>query len=191
MHSHHSWVRCRLAAEFCRSALATWGLPRAAPLLQDFDLAGARGLTRALYILHTRWSAARPVPIEEFKRIYLEKRIDDQLAYYDRQVDRAYPLYRRLAATFSITTVLRAGQHGVLCAPPHAAPRHTGVDLGNNRRVPADRAAGSGGRGDLDHFDQRPAAPSSALPGYAGPARGPVVRRLPPAGPGTASSASC
>jgi hypothetical protein len=106
MHSHHSWVRCRLAAEFCRSALATWGLPRAAPLLQDFDLTGARGLTRALYILHTRSSAARPVPIEEFKQIYLEKRIDDQLAYYDRQVNRAQPLYRRLAAAFSIGTVL-------------------------------------------------------------------------------------
>jgi len=106
MHSHHSWVRCRLAAEFCRSALATWGLPRAAPLLQDFDLTGARGLTRALYILHTRASASRSVPIEEFKQIYLAKRIDDQLAYYDRQVNRALPLYRRLAATFSIATVL-------------------------------------------------------------------------------------
>jgi hypothetical protein len=106
MHSHHNWVRCRLAAEFCRSALATWGLPRAAPLLQDLDLAGARGITRALYVLHTRSSAARPVPIEDFKRIYLEKRIDDQLAYYDRQVDRALPPYRRLAAGFSITTLL-------------------------------------------------------------------------------------
>ena len=106
MHSHHSWVRCRLAAEFCRSALATWGLPRAAPLLQDLDLAGVRGLTRSLYILHTRSSATRPVPIEEFKRIYLEKRVDDQLAYYDRQVNRALPLYRRLAAGFSIATVL-------------------------------------------------------------------------------------
>jgi hypothetical protein len=105
MHSHHSWVRCRLAAEFCRSALATWGLPRAAPLLQDLDLAGARGLTRALYVLHTRSSATRPVPIEEFKRIYLAQRIDDQLAYYDRQVGRALPLYRRLAAGFSIATI--------------------------------------------------------------------------------------
>ena len=106
MHSHHSWVRCRLAAEFCRSALATWGLPRAAPLLRHLDLAGARGLTRALYILHTRSSALRPVPIEEFKRIYLEKRIDDQLAYYDRQVNRAVPLFRRLTAGFSVATVL-------------------------------------------------------------------------------------
>jgi hypothetical protein len=106
LHSHHSWVRCRLAAEFCRSALATWGLPRAAPLLQDLDLAGARGLTRSLYVLHTRSSATRPVPIEEFKRIYLAKRIEDQLAYYDRQVNRALPLYRRLATAFSVATIL-------------------------------------------------------------------------------------
>ena len=106
LHSHHSWVRCRLAAEFCRSALATWGLPRAAPLLQDLNLAGARGLTRALYILHTRSSAKRPVPIEEFKRIYLAKRIDDQIAYYDRQVNRALPLFTRLSAGFWIATLL-------------------------------------------------------------------------------------
>ena len=106
LHSHHSWVRCRLAAEFCRSALATWGLPRAAPLLQDLDLVGTRGLTRALYILHSRSSAAKPVAIEDFKQIYLAKRIDDQLAYYARQVHRAEPLFRRLTAAFWIATVL-------------------------------------------------------------------------------------
>jgi hypothetical protein len=106
LHSRHSWVRCRLAAEFCRSALATWGLPRAAPLLQDLDLAGTRGLTRALYVLHMRSSATRPIPIEEFKRIYLAKRIDDQLAYYDRQLNRAEPVFKRLKAGFWIATVL-------------------------------------------------------------------------------------
>jgi hypothetical protein len=106
LHSHHSWVRCRLAAEFCRSALATWGLPRAAPLLRDLDLAGVRGLTRSLYVLHVRSSALRPVPLEEFKRLYLEKRIEDQLAYYDRQAGRAAPLFRRLTAAFSIATIL-------------------------------------------------------------------------------------
>jgi len=106
LHSHHSWVRCRLAAEFCRSALATWGLPRAAPLLRDLDLTGVRGLTRSLYILHTRSSARRPVPMDEFKRIYLAKRIDDQIAYYERQVARAVPLFRRLTAAFSVATVL-------------------------------------------------------------------------------------
>jgi hypothetical protein len=98
LHSHHSWVRCRLAAEFCRSALATWGLPRAAPLLQDLDLVGTRGLTRALYILHSRSSAMQPVAIEDFKQIYLAKRIDDQLAYYARQVQRAEPRFTRSRA---------------------------------------------------------------------------------------------
>ena len=104
-HSHHSWVRCRLAAEFCRSALATWGLPRAAPLFQDLGLPGVRGLTRSLHILHSRSSAARPVSMDEFKRIYLEKRIDDQLNYYVRQEGRALPLFKRLKAGFWVATI--------------------------------------------------------------------------------------
>jgi hypothetical protein len=98
-------VRCRLAAEFCRSALATWGLPRAAPLLQDLDVTGARRLVRALYVLHTRSSATRSLPIDEFKRIYLAKRIDDQLAYFERQINRAFPAYRRFMAGFWIATI--------------------------------------------------------------------------------------
>ncbi len=105
-HSHHSWVRCRLAAEFCRSALATWGLPRAAPLFQDLDLPGVRGLTRSLHILHSRSSAVRPVAMDEFKRIYLDQRIDDQLAYYQRQEGRALPLFGRLKLGFWIATIL-------------------------------------------------------------------------------------
>ncbi len=105
-HHHHSWVRCRLAAEFCRSALATWGLPRAAPLFQDLDLPGVRGLTRALHVLHSRSANAQPVAMDEFKRTYLEKRIDDQLAYYQRQENRALPLHGRLKAGFWIATVL-------------------------------------------------------------------------------------
>jgi hypothetical protein len=114
-HSHHSWVRCRLAAEFCRSALATWGLPRAAPLFQDLDLPGVRGLTRSLHILHSRSSAARPVPMDEFKRIYLEKRIDDQLGYYEKQEGRALPLFSRLKTGFWIATIL-----AIICTAAYA-----------------------------------------------------------------------
>lgn len=108
-HSHHSWVRSRLAAEFCRSALATWGLPRAAPLFQDLDLPGVQGLTRSLHILHSRSANEQPVSMDEFKRIYLEKRIDDQLAYYKRQEGRALPLFRRLKLGFWIATILALG----------------------------------------------------------------------------------
>jgi hypothetical protein len=106
MHSERSWVKCRLAAEFCRSALATWGLPRATNLLQDLDLPVVHHLARSLRILHGRMAAANAVPIEEFHRTYREMRIDDQLAYYRRQEQRALPLLRRLRWVFWFATVL-------------------------------------------------------------------------------------
>ncbi len=104
-HSDHSWVRCRLAAEFCRSALATWGLPRATPLFSELNLPGVRGLGRSLHILHSREVRARPVSMEEFKGIYLAQRVQDQLGYYRRQEERALPLFKRLKAGFWIATM--------------------------------------------------------------------------------------
>lgn len=114
-HLHHNWVRCRLAAEFCRSALATWGLPRATPLFHDIDLTGMRELTRTLHILHSRDARARSVTLEEFRTIYLRERIDDQLAYYRRQESRAWPLLKRLRLGFGIATVL-----AIVCTAAYA-----------------------------------------------------------------------
>ena len=105
-HSHHHWVRCRLASEFCRSALATWGLPRAAPLFEDLDLPAVHALTRSLHILHSRSAATRLIGMDEFRRTYVERRIDDQLAYYRRQEARALPLFVRLKIGFWIATIL-------------------------------------------------------------------------------------
>ena len=105
-HSHSNWVRCRLAAEFCRSALATWGLPRAAPLFQNLTVPMIRGLTRSLHILHLRSHATRPIAMSDFKQIYIAQRLDDQLAYYQRQELRALPLFARLNAGFWIATIL-------------------------------------------------------------------------------------
>jgi hypothetical protein len=105
-HSNSSWVRCRLAAEFCRSAIATWGLPQAAPLFQDLNLPVVRSLTRSLHILHSRSSASDPIPMSEFKQHYIAQRIDDQIAYYERQENRAVPQFKRLKLGFWITTIL-------------------------------------------------------------------------------------
>lgn len=106
MHSERSWVKCRLAAEYCRSALATWGLPRATNLLQDLDLPVVHDLARSLRIMHSRSASTNPVAIEDFQRIYREKRIDDQLGYYRRQEQRALPMLRRLRQAFWIATAL-------------------------------------------------------------------------------------
>ncbi len=103
--AHHHWVRCRLAAEFCRSALATWGLPRAAPIFADLDLPGLRMLTRSLQVLHRRTARAQAVPMEDFKRLYLEHRIGDQLSYYERRLAKALPQLVWLRAGFWIATL--------------------------------------------------------------------------------------
>lgn len=105
-HSNHNWVRCRLAAEFCRSELAIWGLPRDAPLFEEVDIPGLRGLSRALHIMHSRSVRDHPVTLEEFKRIYLERRIDDQASYYRRQEAKALPVFTKLKGGFWIATVL-------------------------------------------------------------------------------------
>lgn len=108
-HSLKSWVHCRLAAELCRSALATWGLPRSATLYDDLDLPHTRAITRSLQILHRRGAAVQTVPMEEFRRRYLAQRIDDQLGYYRRQEARALPLFARLKLGFWIATILALG----------------------------------------------------------------------------------
>jgi hypothetical protein len=104
--AHHHWVRSRLAAEFCRSALATWGLPRAAPLFAELDLPGLRQLTRSLQVLHRRTVGVNPVALGDFKECYLRVRVDDQLGYYSRKLAQAEPLLGRLRTGFWIATTL-------------------------------------------------------------------------------------
>jgi hypothetical protein len=135
MHSESSWVKCRLAAEFCRSALATWGLPRATNLLQDLDLPVFHHLARSLRILHARSAAENPVSLADFQRIYREMRIEDQLAYYRKQEGRSLPMLRRLRRLFWVATVLAmvsvAGYAVTLTLGVHVQPwlQHTVFDF--------------------------------------------------------------
>src|SRR5580658_5743799 len=123
-HSHHNWVRCRLAAEFCRSLLATWGLPRASPLFEDLDLPEIRGLSRSLHVLHSRSSNTQPVSIDEFKDIYLDKRVDDQLAYFRRQEARALPMFNRFKLGFWIATIV-----ALICTLAYAVCHTAGIEV--------------------------------------------------------------
>ena len=103
--AHHHWVRCRLAAEFCRSALATWGLPRGVLLFGELDLPGLRLLARALDVLHRRAAGAESVSMDEFKRLYIAHRIDDQLNYYESHLAKALPQLVWLRAGFWCSTL--------------------------------------------------------------------------------------
>ncbi|MBL9209297.1 MAG: hypothetical protein JNL92_02460 [Opitutaceae bacterium] len=106
-HRHqHDWVRSRLAAEITRSALATWGMPRAVRLFDDFDWAGLEPLRRSLDVLQRRSVRTRPAAFDEFKQRYLRERLDGQLAYFARQDARAVPQLGRLRAGFTISSLL-------------------------------------------------------------------------------------
>jgi hypothetical protein len=104
--NRHDWVRSRLAAEITRSALATWRLPRALRLFDDFDWAGLEPLRRSLDILQRRAAKSQPEAFDEFKQRYLAERIDGQLAYFIRQEARAVPLLARLRAGFVTVSTL-------------------------------------------------------------------------------------
>ncbi|MDO8542340.1 MAG: hypothetical protein Q7S40_18020 [Opitutaceae bacterium] len=102
----HDWMRFRLAAEITRSALATWGLPRALRLFDDFDWAGLEPLRRSLDVLQRRSARARPVEFDEFKQRYLNGRIRGQLVYFTHQEARAIPWLKRLRGGFYVVSVL-------------------------------------------------------------------------------------
>ena len=114
-HKRHDWVRCRLAAEIARSALATWGLPSAARLFEHMDWSGLAPLRRSLDVLHRRSARQQPETFEGFKERYLRERIDGQLAYFVRNEQRSAPLLRRLRAGFMATSVL-----AILCTAAYA-----------------------------------------------------------------------
>ncbi len=102
----HDWVRCRLAAEITRSALATWGLPRADRLFGDFDWAGLEPLRRSLDVLQRRAAKSHSANFDVFKQRYLSERIDGQLAYFARQQSKAKPSLDRLRSAFFISSTL-------------------------------------------------------------------------------------
>jgi hypothetical protein len=89
--TQHHWTRCRLSAEITRSALAIWGLPRATRLFTDFDWSGLAPRRRSREVLPRRPSRAPPPDFDTFKQGYLTSRIDDQLAYFNRQEAKAIP----------------------------------------------------------------------------------------------------
>lgn len=113
--AQRNWVRCRLAAEICRAALATWGMPRRTALFEDLDLPDSRQLIRSLHMLHRRGAPERRANLDTFRQQYRVERLEDQLRYYRHRLDRAEPLLQRLRFGFASATVL-----AILCLAAYA-----------------------------------------------------------------------
>lgn len=120
--AQRNWVRCRLAAEICRAALATWGMPRRSALFEDLDLPGERMLLRSLHVLHRRGAPERRANLDTFRQHYRRERLEDQLRYFRERTARAVPLLRRLRAGFAASTLL-----AIACMAAYALHRTLGL----------------------------------------------------------------
>jgi hypothetical protein len=95
--SHRQWIRNRIAAEICRSSLATWDLEDVAAPVWFNQLNGFGRLVRSVRLLRLSDKAKPEVNLDDWRRNYLSNRIDQQLAYVDRR-------RRRLTAALLIFT---------------------------------------------------------------------------------------
>jgi hypothetical protein len=103
-HAHHEWMRTRISAEMCRSALATWILPDPEIAFPKTRVPGFEQLQRTIRLERLADRAPRP-DLERTRDTYLEHRLRDQARYFSRQLAKAAPRHRLLKTTASACTV--------------------------------------------------------------------------------------
>lgn len=96
-HAHRDWIRCRVAAEICRSSLATWNLRHVAAPVWFMQLGDFRRLAKSIRLLQMRAGNQPEMDLAECKSEYLTSRVDDQIEYFRRRS-------RRLATALFIFT---------------------------------------------------------------------------------------
>jgi hypothetical protein len=109
--AHHHWMNMRLGAEICRSYQALWPLRRRGARLLSVASVGEQG--NLIRSLRMAWYLDRSAeqPLEQARDLYIQNRVRDQKAYFQRKygpaVDRAK--YLRWAATTCTVAALATG----------------------------------------------------------------------------------
>ena len=104
--SHHHWIRCRLAAEICRSFITTWHIPGVFTPVALHDFPHLKGLLRVLRYRKELAEHNRAYGFDSVKDCYLQDRVENQRQYYRLQELRAAPLLRWLHSLFWLGTIL-------------------------------------------------------------------------------------
>jgi len=103
-HAHHEWMRTRISAEMCRSALATWILPNPELSFPKTRVPGFEQLQRTIRLERLADHASRPT-LEQTREIYLEQRVRDQARYFSIQYATAAPRHRLMRTAASVCTI--------------------------------------------------------------------------------------
>ena len=102
--AHHRWLRHRISAEVCRSALSAWGLRDGMRYLDEIHVPELTGLFRSIRILAVRSRVHGEATLAQFKANYLAIRVENQAGYYLKRERQASRLLKRLKVGFWVTT---------------------------------------------------------------------------------------
>ncbi|HTX40817.1 MAG TPA: hypothetical protein VMD25_03225 [Acidobacteriaceae bacterium] len=106
------WARTRTAAEVCRSYLALWNAPLAYDAIGPEMLPELAGVLTSLGYLRLRDEKRKAVSLEEFRKEYGERRLEDQIGYFAEKAagaTREARIYRGLTWSSGVLAVLTAG----------------------------------------------------------------------------------
>jgi hypothetical protein len=83
--AHQKWIRCRVASEICRSALATWKLADVAEPAWFNQLPGFLRLVKTIRLLQLTDKTREVTNIAQWRQGYLTTRVDEQIHYFRRR----------------------------------------------------------------------------------------------------------
>ena len=104
--SHHHWIRCRLAAEICRSFISTWHIPGIFAPVALHDFPHLKGLLRVLRYRKELASYNHVPNFDRIKNRYLQDRVENQQQYYRLQELKVAPFLHWLRSLFWLGTIL-------------------------------------------------------------------------------------
>lgn len=103
---HTQWIHCRVAAEICRAAIATWEMPSLVlPELANQGETFSR-VKRSIRIMHLCSRSKEGAELDYLKHRYIANRLDDQLRYHQTRSKRLTVLRTRLIWLFWICSGL-------------------------------------------------------------------------------------
>jgi hypothetical protein len=122
--SQTRWINARLKAEMCRSARATWRLPRLTDALAMGGQPEARDTLQFIRYLRVTSKAGETVQPEQFKADYGFNRVQGQYRYYMEQADNATTLSHWLTPFYWVFTALSIFMALVVLIYPHTPGHH-------------------------------------------------------------------
>ena len=87
--THEIWLEHRLAAEYCRSMLATWHCRDFIEPASFQEVEELKGLAQATLFLRLEKGRGEPIDIQNFRTAYAHNRVMTQLNYFRREWDKA------------------------------------------------------------------------------------------------------